>query len=347
MGDLTTLGIHTAIQGWMNVDKAVLGTPNALLLQMKGDFRYDWASDSAVVDPAVTAHDPWNDLFGMNGFSADSVKVAVRADHQGPVTAHSAERSDTAREGPLEKFGKGMLLADNVPLFGKSGFSLTLYLPEVTPQESDRPPEWFEGAQLYLQMSVDGKNLTLRAQGDLAIRIRKDGVPAPASYDQIRDKDYDHLTFSVAGDVAIRPPRVNVNLTGQVQALDSWHPLGLQWLTIQQLAIVLNVGTTPEGNAKIGFGLVGAIVLGTGPGRLDLEAFFLFGVKTLKVFPWATANIDGFPFQTDRGLRTDDLTLLAEFLAGRSLGVSDAALASLPKLAISDLEISYSKVDNT
>ncbi|NIM52458.1 MAG: hypothetical protein GTO22_24970, partial [Gemmatimonadales bacterium] len=150
----------------------------------------------------------------------------------------------------------------------------------------------------------------------------------------------------MAGDVSIAPPTVDVNLTGQIQAPGGWHPLGQQWLTIEQLAIVLNLGTTPEGNAKIGLGLGGAIVLGTPPNQLDLEASFLIGVKTLKVFPWATANIDGFRFQTDRGLQTDDLIMLAELFIEQGLNVDPQALAGLPNIAINDFEISFSKVDN-
>ena len=148
-------------------------------------------------------------------------------------------------------------------------------------------------------------------------------------------------------------PTVDINLSGQLKVAGEWHPFGQEWLTIEQLAIVLNVGTTLDQNVKIGLGLGGAIVLGTPPDKLDLEASFLIGVKTLQYFPWVTANIDGIRFQTDRGLRSQDLVTLADFFSESVTNaleipaeVKDAVVANLPEIDIRDVEISFSKVDN-
>jgi hypothetical protein len=571
-GNLNTFGIQAGITGSMEIDKALLGTSNNLVLDMLANFEWDSASESVVVDLAVTAQGSWNNLFGMTGFSADSVTVALRAStkpnaqaasirvtgvftangfqfaltfrvsekdnkfsakvtaeslsditvpqligalanldqlnevnmdqdsswsvlqgitltrlkaavsfgqagasvfvtadaevyglqtsvafYLGPdkqpaseggqpsgetkygflfaVYVDSVDIGDLVSELPdflditlpqtifyvsslkfdadiygfpdpdlfrfinqvygttedpgakialeagagllsnvcappipqglqdmLEKtlwmdFSGCLAFQGNVPLFGKTGVSLFLYLPEVKPKEEDRAPEWFERALLHLSIGVDQSEAYFKLQGELDIRLRKPGAPDPANLEEINlhPERYDHFQFLASGLVEIKttPPTVDVTLTGEFQAPGGWHPLGWEALTIEQLALVLNVGTTPEGNAKIGLGLGAAIVLGTGQDRLDLEASFLVGVQTLQVFPWVTANIDGFRFQTTRGLKSADLITLADAFS-TSLpqalqfpqDVKDAVVANLPNIAIRDVEISFAKVDN-
>ncbi|KPK47513.1 MAG: hypothetical protein AMJ77_02830 [Dehalococcoidia bacterium SM23_28_2] len=79
IGQLLTFGIQVEIAGKMTIDKALLGTDNDLDLDMTVKFEWDSASESVVVEFAVTASGPWDNLFGMEGFSADSVTVALRA----------------------------------------------------------------------------------------------------------------------------------------------------------------------------------------------------------------------------------------------------------------------------
>jgi hypothetical protein len=569
-GNLNTFGIQAGITGSMEIDKALLGTSNNLVLDMQANLEWDSASESVVVDFAVTAQGPWNNLFGMQGFSADSVTVALRASTKpdaqaasirvtGVFTANSfqfaltflvsekdnkfsakvtaeslsdislADLVETLAQldqmnqvnmdqdsswsvlegitltrlkvavsfgqagasvfvtadaevyglqtsvafylGPdkqpasedgqpsgetkygflfavyvdsvdlgdlvpdlpdflditlpqtifyvsslkfdadiygfpdpdlfrfinevygttedpgakialeagagllsnvcappipqslqdmLEKalwmdFSDCLAFQGNVPLFGKTGISLFLYLPEVKPKESDQAPEWFERALLHLSIGVDQSEAYFKLQGELDIRLRKPGASEPANFDAINPEDYDHFQFLASGLVEIKttPPTVDVTLTGEFQAPGGWHPLGWEALTVEQLALVLNVGTTPDGNAKIGLGLGAAIVLGTGQDRLDLEASFLIGVQTLQVFPWVTANIDGFRFQTERGLQAMDLITLADAFS-TSLPealefpeqVRQAVVDNLPNIAIRDVEISFSKVNN-
>lgn len=569
-GKLATFGIQVEITGSMAIDKALLGTENDLLLEMTVKFEWDSASESVVVDLAVTAQGPWNNLFGMQGFSADSVTVALRASTQpdaqaasirvtgvftandfqfaltflvsekdnkfsAKVTAESLsdvtvpqligalagldkldqvnmdqdsswsvleaitltklkaavsfgqagasvfvtadaevyglqtsvafylgpDKQPDSEDGQpssgteygfffgiyIDSVGLGDLVPDlpdflditlpetifyvsslkfdadidgfpdpdlfrfinkvygteespgakitleagagllsnvcappipeelqdmlenalwmdfsdclalqgNVPLFGKTGVSLFLYLPEVTPKEENHAPEWFERARLHLSMGIEGTEAYFKLQGELDIRLRKPGAPEPANFGEINYDDYDHFQFLASGLVEIKatPPTVDVTLAGEMQAPDGWHPLGWEALTVEQLALVLNVGTTPDGNVKIGLGLGGAFVLGTGEDRLDLEASFLIGVQTLQVFPWVTANIDGFRFQTTRGLQTMDLITLADAFSTSLEGalefpeeVRQAVVDNLPNIAIRDLEISFAKVDN-
>jgi len=78
-GQLLTFGIQVGITGSMTIDKALLSTQNDLVLDMTAKFEWDSASEAVVVEFAVTASGPWDNLFGMQGFSADSVTVALRA----------------------------------------------------------------------------------------------------------------------------------------------------------------------------------------------------------------------------------------------------------------------------
>jgi len=266
------------------------------------------------------------------------------------------ELQEMLEEALWMDFSGCLLFQGNVPLFGKTGISLSLYLPEVTPKEGDHAPEWFERALLHLSIGVGLGGASFELEGELDIRLRKPGVLEPADFGAIDYDDYDHFQFTASGLVEIKttPPTVDVTLAGELQVPGGWHPLGWEALIVEQLAIVLNVGLTPEGNAKIGLGLGAAMVLGAPPAdQLDLEASFLIGVQTLQVFPWVTANIDGFRFQTERGLQTMDLITLADAFS-TSLQeafefpqyVKNDVVANLPNIAIRDLEISFAKVDN-
>ncbi|KPK47512.1 MAG: hypothetical protein AMJ77_02825 [Dehalococcoidia bacterium SM23_28_2] len=64
-------------------------------------------------------------------------------------------------------FSGCLLFQGNVPLFGKTGISLSLYLPEITPKESDKAPEWFERALLHLSVEVDVTEVKFGAAGEL------------------------------------------------------------------------------------------------------------------------------------------------------------------------------------
>ncbi|MFQ5382576.1 MAG: hypothetical protein ACE5EF_13290, partial [Dehalococcoidia bacterium] len=296
--------------------------------------------------PTPALFDFFNAVWGTGGEVNEKITIEAGAGLVSSIPTGGivpAEVSDFLRDALWVDVNKPVVIAGNVPLFGKTKLGLTVYLPESRPDPAgDAAPEFFEYGSFFLHMEADQQQLLLSVSGNLGIRLRKPGVPAPTSGPYV-ESNYDHLVLSAAASLEVNlgpPPTVQVTLQGAVTAPDGFQPFGLDWLEFNNLTLQISLATTPGGNVAIKLGIRTSFAIGQPPEQLDIDASLLISVQTLQVFPWATVKLNGVRLQSNRGLETDDLLALADLFTGQSLNIP--VPSTFPNIAIRNFEISYS-----
>jgi len=169
--------------------------------------------------------------------------------------------------------GGGSLLAD---------LNLSVALPEMSPPGT---PEWFKSGQLSFQITGQP---SLALQGALTVVV-----------------DEEELTFVVGAAFARTGAGVSISLFGALETDRPWEqPFGIEWLTLNRVAVELSVNAI--GSVGVGVGFGGSMIIGT----KDID----IAVK-LEINPSGVPTNFILAGASDEGVSTTDLILLQRQIA--------------------------------
>ena len=208
--------------------------------------------------------------------------------------------------------------AISIPALGASEFSLQL--SAALPTFVD-PEAVLQSVQLSLEIELGAGGVSVGVEGDLTVKVEEDGEPDTL------------LDFTVAG--SFTGPPFAISISGALANDEPWvAPLGLDWLTIRQLELILELQLTPPG---IGVFFNGEFDIGS------VNIGVAIGLEFSPPSPVPTNFV--LQATSTTGIGTNDLLDFAETLAG--LDPNTIPRGIIPQIAlrpISDtqpLEISF------
>lgn len=206
---------------------------------------------------------------------------------------------------------QGTIPGSVLGLGGSSQFGLSGLMPPITPPPGDGP-EWLESGRLMLGVGAGSASLG----GQLRIRVPND---ASVSGSEV-------LTFGIESEVDLVDQAVE--LVGFFEA-DAWEePFGIDWLTLNRVALLLGVTASPPA-LQLGFS-GDAVIVGK-----DFQAALVVGFTP----PPATAPVVlGARFATEAGLSLGDLVGLGQLLDPEAEVVD---LSGLPDIGVQFVDLSF------
>ena len=140
--------------------------------------------------------------------------------------------------------------------------------------------------------------------------------------------DDEELTFTIGADFARTTLGVELALWGAVSSAEPWHaPFGVEWLTINNLAIQVSV--SPPGT--VGLGFAGSIIIGDKDIDAAIAIELTGGVPTN--FALEASSV--------AGVSSRDLLQLQQSMAAPQGGGSGLDFSAFPELSIRDIEVRF------
>lgn len=255
--------------------------------------------------------------------------------------------------------------------------------------DPDKTPDWIQEGELSFAVSAASTGVSVELAGSLTVRFRSGmdpeiaadlaelGIDVHADEPVAEDHDcpgaaqtqesmtdagsefrcYDLLTFSVEASVTATPTSAKADL---LLALDTavmgddygWKPFGLEWLTINRVALKVGLAwdaASPPPGLKVTIGVSGDVEVN---GK-DLLASAKISVQPIPSPPFATVNLEGFRLASDAGFELDDFFAIQHDIAEAAARVAgddpasvpgpfDAASMGIPNVALRNLDFSMS-----
>jgi hypothetical protein len=237
-----------------------------------------------------------------------------------------------------------VILTGSIGLFGDTANNVDLI---ATLPSMGLPPEvagdWFESAQLSFGISFEpGPPPVISAFifGTIDVKVPNTDNPS-------EDEDYDHLSFIINAELELSAGQVEITFTGAMVppsgGTAAWeHPFGLEWLTINGLAIQLGVKADPTG-IGFTFGFAGSIQVGS----KDIAGSILLELAPLPAPPFVRLNPLGIRFASQAGIEFADMIAFANVIA---VAAGDDPISLPPDLqsfnvGIKDIEVSWALED--
>ena len=180
--------------------------------------------------------------------------------------------------------------AIGIPALGASEFSLSL--SAALPTFVADPDAVLQSVQLSIEIELGASGVSVGIEGDLTVKIEESGQPDTL------------LDFSVAGSFS--GPPFAITISGALANDQPWvAPLGLEWLTINDLGLALELQLTPP---AIGVFFNGDFDIGS------VNIGLALGIEFTPPSPVPTNLV--LQATSTTGISTNDLLDFAESLAG-------------------------------